>query len=239
MSDNKDNSQEIMISDEQLDDWLAQVDVPAGLHDDLLKISDLEKDVETENESVSPKTFGASSPYAAESYGYRWTGLAVAVCYFVLAGSIWVFWPTDQVAEQQVQSAKNEEQADRARADAETASRKPPTKNKSTVEKSTSSSLANAKGMTDFGTALQSIDEKLNELKIRELEEKLAKIENETLRLESSESASIVLAIADQTPIHLGASRESIQSDMTKVVAEFPDSRGAAIASQLIYQPNW
>ena len=37
-------------------------------------------------------------------------------------------------------------------------------------------SFANAKGMTDFGAALESIDEKLNELKIRELEEKLARM---------------------------------------------------------------
>ena len=225
MNDNNPDNQNV-ISDKRLDQLLQQVDVPQGLHEELLGLVD--QGAGTESHDQKPR------PVTSTRRSFTVSTIVVAACYLILAGGVFVFWPSDQAgtARQNAQrketdnhgagQPKKRESNSKTNSDA-----KVPETNSVLIE----ASLARS-------ATLDTIENKLNQLKIQELEEKLARLENSRQMLESNESVALVLAIADQTPLNLGGSKELVSDDMKFVLEKFPASQGAEIAAQFADSGN-
>ena len=81
------------------------------------------------------------------------------------------------------------------------------------------------------------IENSLNELDIRTLTTKLGRLRSKNASLtEQREVDSLILAVATEASGTFGASDKFVRSDMAWLVENYPNSRGASIASQFLDQ---
>lgn len=95
--------------------------------------------------------------------------------------------------------------------------------------------------LAEFKQLSDELDSLQTESKLNRIDQLLAEASpRQRSLLPDEELISTVLAIAEQTPVILGASPESTIKDMEKIVEKWPGTRGAVIAQEFIDQsePN-
>jgi hypothetical protein len=76
----------------------------------------------------------------------------------------------------------------------------------------------------------------IRERAIRDLSDRLSALSNSSRpsSLDSNQRASLIVSMSDQSALQLGATRQSVERDMARVIERFPNTRGALLAEQFI-----
>lgn len=204
--------------DDQLNRLLRAVDVPADLHEKLLCIANHDgQDQEVKKTVAKPPV--------------HWqlrTMLVVAAGYLLVSMSLIFFWPKNAT-----EVAKHSPNENFKRGNTR-ASGLDQSQGNSRNETNEEINKRNELPIERTRLVVDSIEEKLNQLELLRMESKLARLEEELQELDSDQKISIVLAVADQSALNFGASRESVVNDLSEVLRRYPGSQGAKIVNQFV-----
>ncbi len=215
MNNDRMNNQTPDNFDDQLDQILADVTVPADLKQSLLEIP--EQVASLQSDDTTSDRFN-DRPAKNQGLGTRhllWATLAA--CLAGLAAFAWSSFDIESnpdIAEQTgIESINKSDSADEV------------------LKTDTTPSIADLHAQADALAA---------KLTQRNLEQRLAELErqNNQLLLSNNDRESIILAITEIASLDIGVTFDSIKGDLQQVIVNYPDSRGSKIAEQFLSSVN-
>jgi hypothetical protein len=201
------------IDDQELKDLLREIEVPPGLRDRLRTIAQTDR--------LPRPTCEAGNKHS----NWKIRVAIVAVLAAAIAGfAIKVIWPAGQDSA----STSPRQVVENIRPSPEMPTRQP----NSRSEKSATDLV-----IGELNASSQYLDEVLLSIKIRQLERKLARKDIRLVsdsNFDAAQRTSMVLVLADEAAIKLGADRVLIDQELKEVIGRFPGTLGAELADKLL-----
>ena len=210
-----------LLSDQQLDALLRDVDVPTDIADELRAIPR----TQSQNDAADRKLDTPSSAGTP----WRISPLLVLAA-SLLAVSAFFAWPwivgdselgTDPSTVVRSGPTEPVKPTDPTQPNSTDSQLNP------TLESSTAELLART----------EAIEAALHEIEMQRLREQLAEIKQSTpthYSMDTREYDSLITAIADQTILQLGGSEDTVRQDMVRVIKTYPNTAGATIAQDFL-----
>lgn len=199
-------------TDAEIRQLLKSVPIPGDLVEDLLEIGTVD--------------VVRAEPMAGGRTDFRWMLMASAACYVIFLGLVLLSFQ-DAAPKTIASSVVSEENAGN--------------KTQATPPEADSIVYRLNNPFPDLGgmsERLDSLESKIEQLKLSNLRQRLRKLEQTVPAPGGEDQLSIVLAISDQTATHHGLPSSEVIDDMQSVIAHYPKSKGAELASAFINENN-
>ncbi len=201
--------------DQQLDELLRDVEMPASLKSDLQKIASSMPD-----QSI-PKKFNGVEP-DSKIWLRRLAFISVlAASLFAVAALIWFDWETgDPAGRTAGKTIKNE-------------------KDKSSTDIAKNRTTAVQNRLAQLSESRRALQAQIDSNEIAQLEDRLDTLNRQSSqRLDAEEVQSLVLVLVPEYSLPLGRESSEVKAEVTSIVERYPGTRGAKIAKQILERMN-
>jgi len=217
------------VSDQQLDQWLREVEVPTQLKDHLkgipdrplVELADVElADVELADVELADVELRRTLAITRRPSHWRiWVVLAASV--LIVIGVAVRFLP-DENEQRLAKTLENTSEADHIGRASDQARVIPlPT--------------VDSAELVAIEANLDQISLVLQQLEVERLRKQIDALNRQALcQIDATQTSSMIIALSDQTSIPLGGSADLVAKKMVEVMDLYPDSRGAEIAQQFL-----